>query len=423
MTRSFVYRPAEGAGTRLVGLLIAASRRLRLGGKRRGGKRKVALAAMLLLTVSPAAHAGLFDWLCPRPAPVAVPVAPVVTVPVAQTNCAPACTVARPVCAPACATAACAPTVAYAPTTVAYAPAACPTGACGTPVQVGHPVVAQQQVVVGYAPTYRTNWVRVPVTYYRPVTSYNASGYPFTGAVPCNTYSWQAQRVPTVTYRPWLPFAPTTYGYVAPAATVNYAAAPAIVSAPAAAPCAGCAVPATSMPLTTNAPTLGSSLIPGAMPSDSDTVPATATSPANGVNPADQAPSLIPGNFPSTPPAPPAGGSMTVPSNPATGSMTVPSNSGAVGTGVAEPASTRGNSSPYRVTPIPAPDLRTFESQRGAPQAPPLLPGRERTVFNSAAQSTSVVTASWETPKATAPAAKKPASPNLWNDSGWKSER
>lgn len=60
------------------------------------------------------------------------------------------------------------------------------------------------RVVASYVPytAFRTEWYRVPVTYYRPVTSTN----PQTGCIttcmkPCTYYQMQARRVPYTTYQ------------------------------------------------------------------------------------------------------------------------------------------------------------------------------------------------------------------------------
>lgn len=89
---------------------------------------------------------------------------------------------------------------AYSPwTTTYYSPTACNTcnqttayygGGCST--------CSSQQTGWYYRPQtqYRTVWSQVPVTSYRPVTT----AYAVTQ--PCTSYSWQARRVPYVTYRP-----------------------------------------------------------------------------------------------------------------------------------------------------------------------------------------------------------------------------
>ena len=61
------------------------------------------------------------------------------------------------------------------------------------------------RTVVNYVPytAYRTNWKKVPVTQYRPVTSSDpCTGCTMTCMKPCTTYTYQCQRVPYTTYRP-----------------------------------------------------------------------------------------------------------------------------------------------------------------------------------------------------------------------------
>ena len=87
-----------------------------------------------------------------------------------------------------------APTMAFAPGT-AYAAGA---GACPT---------CQRPVVSNYAPytNYRSSWMRVPVTLYRPVTVVDpTSGQPVTVMQPCTTSSWQVQRAPALVQRPFV---------------------------------------------------------------------------------------------------------------------------------------------------------------------------------------------------------------------------
>ena len=62
-----------------------------------------------------------------------------------------------------------------------------------------------RRTVVNYVPQtcYRTQWQRIPITQYRPVTNSDpCSGCTVTCMRPCTTYRWQAQRVPYTTYRP-----------------------------------------------------------------------------------------------------------------------------------------------------------------------------------------------------------------------------
>ena len=61
------------------------------------------------------------------------------------------------------------------------------------------------RTVVNYVPytAYRTNWNKVPVTKYRPVTTSDpCTGCTMTCMKPCTTYTYQMQRVPYTTYRP-----------------------------------------------------------------------------------------------------------------------------------------------------------------------------------------------------------------------------
>lgn len=61
------------------------------------------------------------------------------------------------------------------------------------------------RTVVNYVPytAYRTNWKKVPVTKYRPVTTSDpCTGCTMTCMKPCTTYTYQCQRVPYTTYRP-----------------------------------------------------------------------------------------------------------------------------------------------------------------------------------------------------------------------------
>ncbi|MCA9147758.1 MAG: hypothetical protein KDA92_00600 [Planctomycetales bacterium] len=81
------------------------------------------------------------------------------------------------------------------PVTTNYAPNT--TGCCGA--------AYCEQTVLRYVPqvAYRTVWQPVPVTTYKRTVSYNPStGLPITCTQPCQTYTYQARRVPYTTYRP-----------------------------------------------------------------------------------------------------------------------------------------------------------------------------------------------------------------------------
>lgn len=122
---------------------------------------------------------------------------------------------------------------------------------CGTPAAA--PVVAPAvaavpscnpcQQTVAYVPqtSYRVQYVSVPVTTYRPVTSCSLCGPTTTYMQPVTTYQTQAQFAPYTSYR-------LVYSAALPVATtVNYApAAPAACCAPAATSVAYPAAPAAS---------------------------------------------------------------------------------------------------------------------------------------------------------------------------------
>lgn len=100
--------------------------------------------------------------------------------------------------------------------------------------------VTCQRQVVNYVPqtSYRTNWVQVPVTSYKPVSTTDpCSGCTVTCMRPCTTYRWQAQRVPYTSYRP-------VYSTVTVQRPLN-AMVPGMVGMPATAGCSTCGVPAT----------------------------------------------------------------------------------------------------------------------------------------------------------------------------------
>ena len=92
------------------------------------------------------------------------------------------------------------------PPVVTYAnpPAATTVPAPPPPTTAAPPAPARGYTVQYRARTrYRSTWVQVPVTVYRPTTVVD----PLTGAVrttnnACTTYTWQLRRVPVVQYRP-----------------------------------------------------------------------------------------------------------------------------------------------------------------------------------------------------------------------------
>ena len=108
--------------------------------------------------------------------------------------------------------------------------------------------VTCQRQVVNYVPqtSYRTNWVQVPVTSYKPVaTTDPCSGCTVTCMRPCTTYRWQAQRIPYTSYRP-------VYSTVTVQRPLN-AMLPGAMGMPATPGCSTCGVPAAP----TTVPTAG----------------------------------------------------------------------------------------------------------------------------------------------------------------------
>lgn len=196
-------------------------------------------------------------------------------------------------------------------------------------------VVAPQPVVTNYVPpNYRTNWVQVPVTTYRPViTTDPVTGLPINGVQPCTTYQWQARRVPSTLFSGlWPSSAPpavaapigtpvvTNYvpqgvvGSVPAPVVTNYApqgvigtvpgSTPVVTNfAPAPGSCASgtCSAVPTIVAPATPAPyaTFPSNAAPLTTPLPANTVPSTG-SPGTFV-PSTRVPSTPPSSFPSTP--------------------------------------------------------------------------------------------------------------------------
>jgi hypothetical protein len=165
--------------------------------------------------------------------------------------------------------------------------------------------VTCQRQVVNYVPqtSYRTNWVQVPVTSYKPVaTTDPCSGCTVTCMRPCTTYRWQAQRVPYTSYRPVYstvtvqrPLNAMLSGTTGMPATAGCATC-GVPAAPTAAPTAGVLTPGGSY-LNTPAPaaypgtTYPTATYPGAS-SPGVGVPSTGGSPFNASIPANNPPSL-----------------------------------------------------------------------------------------------------------------------------------
>jgi len=270
--------------------------------------------------------------------------------------------------------------------------------ACATCAPAGQPMT------VNYAPRtwFRSRWVRVPVTAYRPLVVANQPNCaPTTQRQPCTTYRWQLQRVRT--YRPlfsWLPWWPRR-------------AAPVVVGsnfAPTSS-CGTCAPAATTVP--SPAPYYQP---PGVSPATtvpsimSPTVPRSNT-------PADLRPSLRPAEAPL-----PGQGATTRRANPASesGSTTfrrLPRRADA-----ARPFSD--------VTPIPdtrpAPMARESTEDESIPR---LLNPRNHTASLRDTQVWAVIPVNRlqadriPTNRVQQNSARAPSQPARWDDSGWRSAK
>lgn len=126
--------------------------------------------------------------------------------------------------------------VAGVPVTVGTAPVGVVANAPALPAGTT-PVCAacQRPMTVNIAPqvSYRSSWVQVPVTSYRPVAGVDPrTGQYVTVYQPCTTSTWQLQRVPTLVQRPLMAGAPAgvhvcangACGVAAPVGTPYYGA-------------------------------------------------------------------------------------------------------------------------------------------------------------------------------------------------------
>jgi hypothetical protein len=315
------------------------------------------------------------------PAPAAV-APPVVTIPQAVVPPSSACT--------PCAPATTAPAV--------VAPAASTCAPCA-------PAVVPQAAPV-YAPQvrYRTTWVPVPVTRYRPVvTTDPATGCPVNTLQPCNTYTWQMRRVPVTQYRPvyasqrrcWLN--PLSWFRSSPAP------APAMVPSAGCAPCAPSVVPATPAPY--YAPQPGVNVVPG---------PAGETAPTPAQEPADTRPSLPPDTRQQA--SPQSASPSPAPLTRADTAASQPARSSAAGS----------QGAPAAPPVIPLPDPEANRADATTREEPPqLLNPRDRTARHD---TWAVVPIHWPSPSR--PAIVQPAAATTrqadeitWDDRGWKSAR
>jgi len=338
-----------------------------------------------------------------------------------------------------------------------------------TPACVAQPQCAPQ--VVNYVPQtcYRTQYVSVPVTTYRPVSSFDAcTGCPVSCMKPVTTYVTQTRMVPYTTYNlqysaPCNSCAPApTATYYAPRPTYysptgNYANLPAfpranvtpgVIAPTMMAPTTGYAptttmLPATSVPSLTTTPgcTNCTANVPQSTTTYAPVTPSYTTTPG-----ATYAPSIPSGSetypgatYPATPPAATTYSGSTSPSTPSPAPAT--------------PAPTTANPGPMSEPSNPAP-LKTFENggamkpiqdpmniQANPASGPGLIDPRARTTSMPMVRPWSYNTVAWpaqptvQTPSVQEPISKlvpvtlpveqfQPAQPIQQPvDSGWRASR
>jgi hypothetical protein len=210
----------------------------------------------------------------------------------------------------------------------------------------------------GLSPTptvsYRTSWVRVPTTNYRPVTVYDpCSGAPTTQMQACTTFTWRAQRIPYTTNGAVFAQPQPSVAYYAPQA-VNYAPAPMVYAAP---------QPAPPVPYT---PPVGSPpTVQGSTPTTSG--PAPYMPGGSSAAPADQRPSLVPDT------APIETGRQPLPQVPPDPDLSPPSSAPA-GAASGATSTPRPN---FRVVPVPDPE--SAPSTQQTPALPSIFNPNDRT--------------------------------------------
>jgi hypothetical protein len=295
-----------------------------------------------------------------------------------------------------------------------YAPGAvaAPAVSVGTPCDPCGQVA--QPVITNYAPQtcFRTTWVRVPVTNYRPVAAVDpCTSCPVTTLRPCTTYMWQARRVPTYTaFRPLVTacaapvaaaYAPATCATCAPATTTF---APVVAPAPALG-CSSCGVAPAGTPYYTPSAVGAPNVAPRVV------VPGTPT-------PADLQPSLAPTGV--TPAAP------TIRNFPAYNDPVVPVEDPAVAIPLNSPARMQKKpAEDNRLKFVPDPDAQPAGDEPN--RAPRLLTPREKTATKSLRREWASTPIQWSGVRqasADVPVVKEPvkAAPatDVWDDTGWR---
>jgi hypothetical protein len=322
------------------------------------------------------------------------------------------------------------PTQTFSPATQTVMPGQGFVGlAPNTTVVAAQPIVAQPAVPATMAPTgcwgsgnscfqrpasapipqvrYRSQWVQIPVTVYRPVTGTDPmTGCPTTCLQPCTTTRWQLQRVPVVTYRPrfrclsWLGNLFRCRCLRQPAPVCPPTCPPAVGTTTVV---PGAAAPSVTMPPYYSSPSPGAMTVPGPAPGATLVPGQSLPSGAAGTpSPADIPPSLQPNPGSS----PPGASTRAVPSQ----------GNSAESSGNRRDLSTPVNArQPVYVTPVPDPEMPRMSPPRHDP--PQLLNPRDRT---AAVGGWEVVPISWSV---AAPSPRQRATPRGvdFDDSGWRS--
>ncbi len=171
------------------------------------------------------------------------------------------------------------------------------------------PVTGATTVAQGYTvqyrvqTRYRTRWVQVPVTVYRPVTTVDpVTGARTTMTQPCQSYTWQVRRVPVTQWRPVrVLYGPPPAGSIptitlpSTAATTAYPVAAGSTAAPSAAGSVPADVPFTTTPAPwTSVPSPSVPSFPSTTGAAAPAPAPSAVPPSSGSDRADRSPRISP---------------------------------------------------------------------------------------------------------------------------------
>jgi hypothetical protein len=300
---------------------------------------------------------------------------------------------------------------------------------------MGDPCAAPvyQQPVVQYMPStqYRTRLLKVPVTYYRPVSTVDpATGVPVTYMAPCTSNTWQVRRVPHTTFSP----------VMSSVAVVGASAWPTMQPVD----CGPCptSMPATTIPASEPYYSPPSNYVPGSpMPMG------TSSGSTFGSEPADYPPDLNSNVLRVTPQAmsqsatpralEPLGSSAD---GPTAKGDSADSAHAAASDAAADANTTRPDPSAFdrlRIRLVPDPEAPPIPTRRDT-NAPPIPAARHKTAYQPTRLATGYAPVSWPAPNAAsisvdAPARRVSAPANdavapastrdthRWDDTGWRS--